>query len=484
MSTAALFAAFGDGNFGAPPKGADKEYKHKLQIILQKKLGGALKKGSIQYRTTVVDGGHQCTMTLKCLDDTTFVGDIGSDQKIAEQNAAQKAVELYAPEIGEIEVKVREKPRVRPPKKGAGDSSTDGPDSNPKHALQIVMQKKMGTHVKKGDFVYSTEEVEGGYQCSLSVGCDEGMSFVGDVSTEKKEAEDSAARQAVAFYLPEVGDINIAPKRNTGGEESPKHVLQVVLQKFLTKALQKGEIQFDTNEVENGSYQCTLTLLCCDGKTFTGEVCSDRKQAEDNAANQAVEFYKPQVGDLIFNKRSSSASGEPAAKRARMDASDKKNVLLEIVTRIKQNTLAKGDMQYDTSKVATDAGEVKHQCTLTISVLPGYEGVEFTGQTAENPKDAEQSAAQEALNIIEKDTTLQELLAKLKPLQKRTPYKNKGQGQWNDDGYNSEHNSTLMGLMQMNMDMMSMMNTMMMQMPSMRGGNDWGNDWGKGGKGW
>lgn len=76
---------------------------------------------------------------------------------------------------------------------------------------------------------------------------------------------------------------------------SNKTTLNTMCMKIVRRPLTKGEIQFDTQEVEDGAlrgFQTTISCASLPGEWaetfFTGEVCSAAKEAEENAASVAI----------------------------------------------------------------------------------------------------------------------------------------------------------------------------------------------------
>merc|ERR1719316_1030955 len=83
-----------------------------------------------------------------------------------------------------------------------------------------------------------------------------------------------------------------------GETSSNKEALNALCMKILSGALQKGQIVYDTQQVETVEFprglgfQSTCSIPCLPGKSstmiFTGKVCQVKKDAEHSAAGYAL----------------------------------------------------------------------------------------------------------------------------------------------------------------------------------------------------
>merc|ERR1719162_2723469 len=62
--------------------------------------------------------------------------------------------------------------------------------------------------------------------------------------------------------------------------------------KLIKRTMTKGEIVYETNRGEEGTYQSVVsieTLACANGNIFTGEECASKQEAEHSAAGVALD---------------------------------------------------------------------------------------------------------------------------------------------------------------------------------------------------
>jgi len=202
---------------------------------------------------------------------------------------------------------------------------------DPKTQVNQFLQKYCKRPITKGDLVYETANVGGGFQSTVTINALGGDQFVGEPAPTSKEAEKAAAVQVLAHYEAEIAELSSLPKakkqKTSGGFEggagvvappepvvpapvamggmvaaqagvsagnatSAKSELNTCCMKILRRVMQKGEIVYDTAKVQEG-HQCTVSVPCLPGEYagvgFTGEVCANAKDAEQSAASYAVE---------------------------------------------------------------------------------------------------------------------------------------------------------------------------------------------------
>eukprot|EP00971_Amphidinium_carterae_P317628 6314063-Amphidinium_carterae.1 len=143
--------------------------------------------------------------------------------------------------------------------------------ADPKAQVCDLVQKKLRRTLTKEDIVYDVLEVQGGYQCTLTLHCFDGEAFIGDPSKERKEAERAAAREAIKLHGNGSGDKkrNIASLPQDGLE--PKNEFTQYLQKYLRRALVKGDVVYENVEFSEG-WQSTIHLSCMQDEEIVGDV--------------------------------------------------------------------------------------------------------------------------------------------------------------------------------------------------------------------
>ncbi|CAE7303236.1 unnamed protein product, partial [Symbiodinium sp. KB8] len=152
------------------------------------------------------------------------------------------------------------------------------------------------------------------YQCVVTVACMDGSEYAGEVCSDAKAAERSAAEQ-VLLANQDIVEATLqgtgAAKRKSGsalspaekraraedpdGAENPaitpKTQLNSLVMRIIKRYLQKGETVYDTKKVQ-GSFQSTLTLSALPGewgeRAWAGHLCSSKQKAEQSAADEAL----------------------------------------------------------------------------------------------------------------------------------------------------------------------------------------------------
>jgi len=75
----------------------------------------------------------------------------------------------------------------------------------------------------------------------------------------------------------------------------PKVLLWQFCQRFCKRNIAKTDIQYNSAKVHPNGTQATVKLICLQGQEFAGEICSNTKDAEKSAAQQALQFYGAEV---------------------------------------------------------------------------------------------------------------------------------------------------------------------------------------------
>lgn len=209
--------------------------------------------------------------------------------------------------------------------------SIEGMDS--KTALNQFLQRFCKRPVTKTDVVYTSEQLgpknsAASCQATVKLNCYEGLEFAGEVSSNSKEAEKSAASQALEYFK-DSGTLATLPpsaskqnkKRKSPGQAAPgapailgadgqpvakaaktgevneaansaKSNLNIACMKIAKRSLNKGEIVYESFQTEGG-HQSTVRMLCLPGEwaeqMCAGEVCETKKEAEQSAAAMALQ---------------------------------------------------------------------------------------------------------------------------------------------------------------------------------------------------
>lgn len=167
--------------------------------------------------------------------------------------------------------------------------------------LNNTIQKIIKRNLTKGEVAYKIEKVDGGYVATVTTpkmsDAYDQKEHSGEMKDTEVEAKESAATVAVADILAdeELKTIHDTPKPEKDMGEKPgpdapreKGKFRNAVLKIVRKDLTSADIVWETNEVEGGGWQSTLTAPCLPGKwkdiNMVGEVCDDQTAAEHSAA--------------------------------------------------------------------------------------------------------------------------------------------------------------------------------------------------------
>lgn len=234
----------------------------------------------------------------------------------------------------------------------------------------------------------------------------------------------------------------------------PKTGLVQFCQRYCHRSIAKEDIVYNVVKYPQG-IQATVTLTCIDGQEFAGEVCPDvknQKQAERSAAQQALIAFQDKIAGLqalsakgqTKKKKKRAAEGAvetPEAKQLRIDGGIEpaggepgptcKNDLNAACSKIARRVMQKNEIHYEVTPVALAAGVNGRgfQATVRCSCLPnGWDEIVWTGDAHAQKKDAEQSAALNALTSLQEDPQLAQLMNAPPKPKNWPPPKGKGKG--------------------------------------------------------
>lgn len=179
--------------------------------------------------------------------------------------------------------------------------------------------------------------------------------------------------------------------------QDPKTALNTFCQKFCKKAISKMDIVYTVQKF-GSEYQATVKLNCSDGIEFAGEVAPNQKEAEKNAARQAIMNFAVEMANLPPSKTKSS-NKRKAEPEVDPSGENPKVVLNTALMRILHRALNKDDVVYSTVQTA-----LGFQCTISMPALPGdWGGLAWAGEVANKKKEAEQHAARHAVTALRAD---------------------------------------------------------------------------------
>lgn len=182
---------------------------------------------------------------------------------------------------------------------------------------------------------------------------------------------------------------------------SSKTRLSQVLPLLLGRSATKDDSVYEITE-EDGKYTAMLSLAALNRDTidFTGKPAPTKKEAEQNAAKQALAVMAEEIkeAELAAGKKPQTAqTAGRSAQNAQHVNDSPKTRLSQVLPLLLGRSVTKADSNYEMSQ---ENG--KHKAVLQIPALD-RDVTEFIGKPADNKLDAEHNAAQKALNVMAKE---------------------------------------------------------------------------------
>lgn len=189
--------------------------------------------------------------------------------------------------------------------------------------------------------------------------------------------------------------------------ENAKTQLNTFLQRHTKKAIGKADIVYTTQK-HGDQFQTTVTLVCLGGEEFAGDMASNQKEAEKQAAAAALEHHAQDLAELPAqeDKKKGTKRKEPGAAPAVAAGENpciaNKVLLNGALGRILRRPLSKEDIQCENAKLE----DGQYQTTLSMPNLPGEFGsLAWAGDVASTAKQAEANAAGLAYQALQEDPT-------------------------------------------------------------------------------
>jgi len=229
-----------------------------------------------------------------------------------------------------------------------------------------------------------------------------------------------------------------APVALAGPNGDAKTLLNTFCQRYCKKPISKADVEYTTSKV-GALFQAVVKLNCLDGIEFAGETASTPKDAEKNAAHQALQNYASEMATL-------DATTKPGAKKRKagdmltavaatpgmpmpVAVQNSRMALNTGLMRILHRALAKEDLQYSTVPV-----EGGFQCTISCPALPGeWGGFAWAGEVASQKKAAEENAATQALEALRADPSMNQAMETPPVKKTNTNWKGGGKGKGGGD---------------------------------------------------
>eukprot|EP00439_Symbiodinium_sp_Y106_P011051 s2674_g1.t1 len=199
---------------------------------------------------------------------------------------------------------------------------------DPKTQLNHFCQRYCQRPVTKSDISYTTNKFGNQYQAIVKLDCIQGQEYAGHLCINQKDAEKSAAEQAVMAFSSQMAVLKppvqrdkkrkprtpeeIAERKAKQEAEgnpaiTPKTLLNALVMKIAKRYLQKGETVYETKTYNGGGHQdsssmlvhftkATVKLSALPGewseRMWAGHVCTTKQKAEQSAAEIALESIK------------------------------------------------------------------------------------------------------------------------------------------------------------------------------------------------
>jgi dsRNA-specific ribonuclease len=223
--------SFGKGKAAQAKKvnDANKSWKTRLSEAYAQKNKAAPTKDLFQYISEKLsDEQYSCALTSSSFSDTYAAPDLQPTKKEAEEAAAKVALEAEYPEVfkkipkGAKTAKVQVK--LEKGQKRGTSSLTANTDS--KHKLNIACSQLLGRPLTKEDIVFKVEEKSGKFFGKVTLSVFDGVAIAGKPvnarDKTKKDAEKSAAQEALKKHATEFKEAAAAAKERKAIKEGPK----------------------------------------------------------------------------------------------------------------------------------------------------------------------------------------------------------------------------------------------------------------------
>eukprot|EP00929_Paragymnodinium_shiwhaense_P076249 TRINITY_DN3916_c0_g2_i1.p1 TRINITY_DN3916_c0_g2~~TRINITY_DN3916_c0_g2_i1.p1 ORF type:complete len:516 (+),score=142.20 TRINITY_DN3916_c0_g2_i1:104-1651(+) len=187
-----------------------------------------------------------------------------------------------------------------------------------------------------------------------------------------------------------------------------KTTLNYFVQRYSGRMLLKGDVVYKSGKVSGTDmYQATVQLFCLDGApVFAGELCREKKAAEQEAAKQALAAYDEEVSKMHEDPQTFKKARMKEKEDARRGITANsetlracKQKIFELLAKHVMRTLIIGrDIWFQTVRQP----DMNYVTKLTLPCLHGaWATMEFIGEAARGNRDAEGSACEKALELID-----------------------------------------------------------------------------------
>eukprot|EP00928_Gymnodinium_smaydae_P002477 TRINITY_DN10886_c0_g1_i1.p1 TRINITY_DN10886_c0_g1~~TRINITY_DN10886_c0_g1_i1.p1 ORF type:complete len:734 (-),score=132.30 TRINITY_DN10886_c0_g1_i1:162-2363(-) len=294
-------------------------------------------------------------------------------------------------------------------------ATLEGKGGNYKSALNEFVMKLSVRPVTKEDIIYTTRITEDKlFQATVKVPAFNDFEFSGVPCPLRRTAHQSAAKVALeqyAVYLGTNADILEGQEEGVESGGNYKSELNKIVTRFLRRPLTSEDVLYCTVDSGSDGFRTTVVVGT---SSFQGEVLPRKKDAEQSAAQKAVEYFADQTPNFASESASANAgAGGLSALEGAVDrringegplgADNSKSALNELVMRLVGRALCKGDVVYTHRKI----GENSFVSSVHVPALPAFEE-RVEGEPMPTRKDAEHSAARVLIGIVKESTAAEE----------------------------------------------------------------------------
>eukprot|EP00929_Paragymnodinium_shiwhaense_P076248 TRINITY_DN3916_c0_g1_i1.p1 TRINITY_DN3916_c0_g1~~TRINITY_DN3916_c0_g1_i1.p1 ORF type:complete len:519 (+),score=163.61 TRINITY_DN3916_c0_g1_i1:124-1680(+) len=207
-----------------------------------------------------------------------------------------------------------------------------------------------------------------------------------------------------------------------------KTTLNYFVQRYAGRMLLKGDVVYKSGKVSGTDmYQATVQLFCLDGApVFAGELCREKKAAEQEAAKQALAAYAEEVDKMHEDPQCFKKQRQEEKKATRVTVFGEvskmaKTQLFELLAKYCHRTLsASRDILFTTERMQDLTYISKLQMPCLEDKFPD---MEFVGEPARSVRDAEHMVAQKVLDYIVDDPEFVDAKDKIQQMEERNKKK-------------------------------------------------------------
>ncbi|CAE7217430.1 unnamed protein product [Symbiodinium sp. CCMP2592] len=214
-----------------------------------------------------------------------------------------------------------------------------------KGQLGSVLQQRLGRPIIPGDIEYVSRPTGSEWICTIYLHCvlfaesSPKVCFEGRPAGTRKEAEESAAREALVKLHTTDAQLQVADKQLDGTSELCK-----LLQKLLGRPLHSEDFVW-TYELKEEGFVASLEVPACSLAATKGGARKTKKEANQSAAQSALNFLR----DRCQNRDLSQAPHSQSKPAPNFRARDNKSELCRIMQRMLDRALTPEDLRWSFS---------------------------------------------------------------------------------------------------------------------------------------